>query len=406
MQEVIVAFTGGLQSSVCLHWLRDHLGWKVKAVFVDLGQCARPSELGEYAVRIGAEGAHIEDCREVFCRDYAFRALKASAVYERHCLLSGALARPLIAAVVTRLAREEGCRHVALGAGSRSNDLAGFEANVAALAPELEIVGPGEIPPLSSRGKALEYAREHGIVPQQGVTPALSFDANLWGASVVADLSLGTWEALPDEVYRLTVSPEEGPAEPEHLTVEFGKGIPLAVDGEHLAPHELVREINERAGRLGVGRVELIEDRLAGIKARRAYEAPGATVLMEAHSALEEITLDYETLRVKEVEARRYAELVYAGGWFSPLRKAMDAFVDVTQERVSGEVRLKLFRGRVSVVGRRSPWSRYDSDLLSREDESGLPRAPTNTAPSRRASPPGVAPSFRDSGEKAEGPRR
>jgi len=402
MDRVILAFTGGLQSSVCLHWLHDHEGYRVEAVVADLGQRTPPAELGAYAVRIGARSAHIEDCREEFCRDYAFRALRASAVYERRYLLSGALARPLVAAVVTRVAREEGCRRVALGASVRSNDLARFEANVAALAPELTIVGPQEIAPLKTRELALKYAEEHGIVPREGVAPRMSFEVNLWGACVAADPGLGTWEPLPQQIYQLTTPPSEAPEEPEQVVVEFENGTPVAVDGKRLPAHELVREMNDRAGRHGVGRIELIEDRIAGVKARDVYEAPGATVLAEAHSALEELTIDYETLQIKEDIARHYAELVYSGGWFSQLRQAMDAFVGVTQECVSGEVALQLFRGTVSVIGRRSPWSLYDSELLTEAGEGGLWPVPSSAAPGRRVLSPRPAVVPGGPGQKAE----
>jgi argininosuccinate synthase len=378
MDKAIVAFTGGVQSSVCLHWLWDHEGYNVKAVVADLGQKALASALGEYAVRIGARGAHIEDCREEFCRDYAFKALKASGTYERRYLLSGALARPLIATVLTRLAREEGCRYVALGACSRSNDLARFEAYVAALAPELKIIGPAQVPPLKTRQSALQYLQQHGVAPQEGVEARLSFDANLWGASVAADPTLGTWDPVPEAVYQLTTSPVSAPEQPEQVVVEFDMGIPVAVDGKRMAPHELVKEMNDRAGRHGVGRGELIEDRLVGIKAREVYEAPGATALIEAHAALEELTLDYETLQVKQNVARQYAELVYAGGWFTQLKEALDGFVDVTQQRVGGEVRLELFRGRAGIVGRRSPWSLYDSGPLLKDQSGGTERGSEN----------------------------
>lgn len=370
MDRVILAFTGGLQSSVCLHWLRDR-GHTVKVVVVEIGQTSPSWELGEYALSIGAQSAHVEDCREEFCREYAFRALRASAIYERRYLLSGALARPLVAAVVTRMARDEGWRHVALGAGELSNDLARFQANVAALAPELEIVSPDQIPPLKSREAALQYAEQHGIVPQESGVPRLNYDANLWGACVAADPQFGTWESLPPEMFSLTTSPAHAPAEPQQIIVEFQKGSPVAVDGERLPPHTLVKRMNEIAGRHGVGRVELVEDRLAGMKAREAYEAPGATALMEAHSALEELTLHYETLQVKQDAARRYARMIYAGQWFSPARVALDALVESTQQRVSGEVRLELFRGRAYAVGRRSPNSLLNGDVPSvyQEDE-------------------------------------
>jgi len=364
MRKVMVAFTGGLQSSVCVHYLHDHLGCKVMAFVAELGQQSPTWAIGEYAVRIGAEGAHVEDCREEFCRDYAFRALRASAIYEQGYLLSGALARPLIAAVLMRLAGEESCECVSLGACSGSNDLARFRANVAALDRKLKIIGPEEIVPLRSREAAMQYAQEHDLVPQEGVTPCMSFDENLWGACMAQEPGGGTWDPLPERIYRLTASPKEALGEPQQVTIRFERGMPAALDGETLDPHTLVKRMNEIGGRHGVGRTELIEDRLTGLKARETYEAPGATTLMLAHSALEELVLDYDTLNAKAEVGHRYAELVYAGGWFSTLRRALDAFVDVTQEYVTGEVRLELFRGRAFVSGRRSSWSLHDREVL------------------------------------------
>ncbi|MFW6044277.1 MAG: argininosuccinate synthase [Planctomycetota bacterium] len=361
-KNIILAFTGGLQSSVCLHWLVERRRANVTAVVVELGQMPATWELGEYAVDLGARGAHVEDCREEFISDYAFRALQASAVYEHNYLLSGALTRPLIAAVIVRMAREEGCKSVALGAISRSNDITRFTLNVEALAPELNIIGPDEIPPLQSREAAVEYAREHDIEPMEGLNPALSFDTNLWGSAISVNPDVGTWEALSEECYRSTNDPACAPEELEEVTITFQKGVPVALNGEDVPPHELVRRLNEKAGRLGIGRTEVVEDRLAGCKAREVYEAPGATVLMEAHRALEELTLDYATLRAKSRVGQCYAELVYGGNWFSDLRKALNAFVNVVQEKVTGKVKMQLYRGNARAIGRQSPNSLFDSE--------------------------------------------
>jgi argininosuccinate synthase len=372
--KIIMPFTGGLQSTVCLHWLCNREHADVTAVILDLGQTQRTLELGENAVHLGARGAHIEDCREEFCRDYAFPVLRASAVYERRYMLSGALARPLIAAVIIRIACEEGYRHVGLGACRYSNDFMRFQANVRALAPDLKIIGPDEVPPLRSRKEAVEYARSQNIVLHEGISPAVSFDTNLWGAATAADPKFGTWEQLPEEFYRITTHPKDAPSTAETLTIEFKSGTPVSIDGKELPPHELVSRLNNTAGKHGIGRTEVIEDRLAGIKTREIYEAPAACALMEAHSALEELTLPLQTLQVKAQLARRYAELVYGGEWFSPLRRAMDAFVDVTQESVTGKIRLELFRGQANVVGRESPASLFSSSFAQEHmhDSDGL----------------------------------
>ncbi len=359
-RNVILAFTGGLQSSVCLHWLSKKRGAVVTALIVELGTHSRAYELAELAVKLGAVGAHVEDCRAEFVREYAFKALRASAVYERGYLLSGALARPLIADVLVRRAREDGFRCVAMGTCRTTNDAMRFRSNVQLLAPELDITSPDQVPPLQSREAALDYAEKNGIVPFEGSCAALSYDINLWGASAAADHALGTWEPLSDDYFQLTVNPEKALQQSETLTIGFEKGTPVSVNGKELSPLQLVEHLNARAGKHGVGRVELVEDRLFGLKSREVYEAPGAGVLMEAHSALEELCLDYATLQVKANIGRLYAELVYRGGWFDRLREAYDAFVDVVQSSVSGEVRLKLYRGSVTSVGRNSPNSLFD----------------------------------------------
>ncbi len=363
-KKVMLAFTGGLQSSVCLHWLTRKRGALVTALIVELGPETRAYELGEEAVRSGAAGAHVEDCREEFIREYAFRALRASAIYERGYLLSGALARPLIAEVLTRLADEDGFHSVALGTCRTSNDASRFRSHVRRLAPHLDIIAPDQIPPLQSRDAALEYAEKHGIVPFEGTSAALSYDINLWGASVAADPSLGTWESLSEDYYILTVSAEAAPEQPEALTLEFERGTPVRVDGEPMAPKELVEHLNTRAGRHGIGRVELVEDRLFGLKSREVYEAPAACLLMEALRALEELCLDYATLQVKGDIGRFYANLIYSGGWFEQLREAYDAFLEVTRRHLNGTVGMDLYKGRAVVTGRSSPDSLFDGDAL------------------------------------------
>ncbi len=358
-KNVILAFTGGLQSSVCLHWLSKKRGANVTALIVELGPDSRSYELGEQAVKLGAAGAHVEDCREKFIREYAFRALRASAVYERGYLLSGALARPLIAEVLTRRARENGFHSVALGTCKTSNDAARFRSNVRTLAPDLNIITPDQLPPLQTRHAAMQYAEKYSIVPFEGSSAALSYDINLWGGAVAVEPEHGTWEPLSGDYYQLTADPRNAPEQPEELKISFEKGTPASIDDIPLPPEDLVEKLNMRAGKHGVGRTELVEDRLLGLKSREVYEAPGACVLMEAHSALEELCLDQQTLQIKGDIGRLYASLVYRGEWFHPLREACDSFVNVTQRNVNGMVRVSLYRGIASVTGRQSAESLF-----------------------------------------------
>ncbi len=354
-KKIMLAFTGGLQSSVCLHWLSKKRGAKVDALIVDLGPESQSSELGEQAVALGAAGAHVEDCRESFIRDYAFKVLRASAVYERNYLLSGVLARPLIAEVLTRRSVSEGVRTVVLATYVGSDDAVRFRSNVNALAPELDIISPEDIPPLESRKAAQQYAEKYGIEPQEKSGAAISLDVNLWGAVVAPGPEIGTWEQLSEDYYQITSSPQNAHSVPENLVIEFEKGIPVRVDEKSLEPHILVQYVNEKAGGHGIGRVEVVEDRLFGKKAREIYEAPGACVLNEAHSALEELCLDYESIQAKSDIGRFYANLVYRGCWFKQLRRAYDAFIDVSQEAVNGKVSLRLYRGNITITGRCSP---------------------------------------------------
>jgi len=372
MDKVIVAFTGGLQSTVTLHWLKTHEQCKVIAFAANLGQHGKMHLFAEHALRVGADSVHVEDLRDEFCRNYIFPALKASAVYESGYLLSSALAHALIASALARLAREESCDYVAHGAGRRSNNMARFEAAIAALAPDLNIISPADIPPLESRQEALRYSEERGLHLQGELSPCISLDRNLWGSAIAPDPRQDTWQEIPEELFELTKRPEDTPQEPQELVVRFERGEPVSVDGDKRPPWELIDDLNGVAGRHGVGRVELYEDTLAGLKARQVYECPAATVLMTAHQALDALTLDYEVLRTKAKLSDTYAELIYAGAWFSRLKEALDAFVDVTQQYVTGDVRLRLNRGVCKVIAQHSEYSLYDGELAYQDAMRGM----------------------------------
>ena len=371
-RKVILAFTGGIQSSVCVHWIAHQGDYRVSAFAADLGQPGNLRRFGEHALRLGAAKAHIEDAREEFCRDYVLPALQAGAVYENAYLLSGALARPLISEIMVRLAREEAAQIVAHGAGPQSNDLARFENSLGALDPDIEIIGPSNVPPLQSRKKTLAYAEKKEIMPDEKLGPALHLDRNLWGWCVEVDPLLDTGEDLPEDVYQMTTAPQNAPDEADTVEITFEAGVPVELDGQRMSLHELIDELNNRAGRQGIGRTQVIEDGVAGIKARQVYERPAACVLTEAHTALEELTLDYDTLELKKRLGRTYGEIVYKGAWFSPAKEAMDAFFSVTQKYMTGKVTLELYHGACRVVGRSSPQSLYDTELAKREREKGL----------------------------------
>jgi len=371
-KEVIMAFTGGVQSSVCLHWLAHSGGYRVSAFAANLGQPGSLRRFGEHALSLGANMAHLEDVRDEFCHDYVLPALKAGAVYGNCYLLSGALTRPLIADVMVRLAEDEACTTVAHGAGPQSSDLARFEQSIAALAPDMELIGPGEIPPLQTRQKAVDYAREKDIMPDEKLGPALHMDRNLWGWAVEVDPLMDTGEELPEEVYQLTANPREAPDDPDEVEISFEEGAPVALDGRELSLKDLISELNQRAGRHGIGRTQVIEDGVSGIKAREVYERPAAEVLTRAHTALEELVLDYPTLELKKQLGRHYGQIVYRGEWFSPLKDALDAFFDSTQQHMNGNVTMELYHGAAQVLRRSSPMSLYDTDLAQREREKGL----------------------------------
>jgi argininosuccinate synthase len=371
-KHVIMAFTGGVQSSVCLHWLAHSGEYRVSAFAANLGQPGKLRMFGEHALSLGADKAHLEDVRDEFCRDYVLPALKAGAVYGNCYLLSGALARPLIADVMVRLAEDEACTTVAHGAGPQSSDLARFEQCIAALAPDMELIGPGQIPPLQTRQKAVDYARRKDIMPDEKLGPGLHMDRNLWGWAVEVDPLMDTGEELPEEVYQLTTNPHDSPDEPDEVEIGFERGEPVSLDGRDMDLKGLISELNDRAGRHGIGRTQVIEDGVAGIKAREVYERPAADVLTRAHTALEELVLDYPTLELKKELARRYGQVVYRGAWFSPVKDALDAFFESTQEHMTGQVTVELYHGSARVLHKNSPMSLYDTELARREREKGL----------------------------------
>ncbi len=364
--RVALAYSGGLDTSVIIPWLKERYpGCGVIAVVADVGQDDDFDEITDKARRSGAEATFVVDVRRTFATDYIFPALRADAVYEGRYLLGTSLARPLIARVQVEVALREGCDALAHGCTGKGNDQVRFELAYQALAPHLTVIAPWREWSLSSREDEIEYARAHGVpVPVTREKP-YSMDRNLWHLSFESGVLEDPWVEPPAAMFRLTVDPTTAPDTPEYLEIAFDRGVPTAVDGEVLDAVSIVTSLNRRAGAHGVGRVDIVENRLVGMKSRGVYETPGGTVLAEAHHHLETITLDRDTQHYKALVAPKYAELVYNGLWYSPLRRALDAFVAVTQETVTGTARVKLYKGTCTVVGRKAARSVYSHDLAT-----------------------------------------
>ncbi|MBN3033428.1 MAG: argininosuccinate synthase [Candidatus Saganbacteria bacterium] len=370
IKKVVLAYSGGLDTSIMIKWLKDNYGCEVIAYAADVGQAEELKNLRAKALKTGASKVYLEDLKEEFARDFVFPMLKAGAVYENQYLLGTSVARPLIAQRQVEIAKKEKADAVAHGATGKGNDQVRFELAFKALAPELKIIAPWREWELGGREEEIEYAERHNIpVPVTRKRP-YSSDRNLWHISYEGGVLEDPWFEPQEEMFLLTNPPEKAPNRPEYVEIEFVSGKPVAVSGKRLTPVKLIQTLNRIAGRHGVGRVDIVENRLVGIKSRGVYETPGGTVLYAAHQALETLTLDRDTMHFKQQLAQKYAELVYNGQWFTPLKEALDAFIGRTQKNVSGTVRLKLFKGSCGVVGRRAARSLYRPDLASFEKES------------------------------------
>jgi len=369
MDKVVLAYSGGLDTSVCVHWLKAEKDLDVVTMVADLGQDEDLEPHAERATAAGADSCHVVEVKETFVTEYCWRAVKADAIYEGGYLLATALGRPLIASELVRLAKEEGAKYVAHGCTGKGNDQVRFEATVAALDPSLSCIAPVREWDLKSREAEVEYAKQNDVpLPPPKVTQ-YSYDRNLWGVSIECGVLEDPWEAPPDDAYVMTVPAEKAPDKAETVEVGFEKGVPISVNGKELPPVEIVSTLNELAGKHGVGRSDLVEDRLVGIKSREVYEAPAGTVIHAAHRALEAITLSRDVILFKEPLSQHYARLVYEGKWFSDLRLALDAFFDKVNEVVSGTVRVKLYKGTAVVEGRQSENSLYSKKLATYSDE-------------------------------------
>ena len=365
IKKVVLAYSGGLDTSVILKWIKQTYGCEVIAFTADIGQGDDFAAIEAKALATGASKVYVKDLKEEFLTKYAFPTLRAGAVYERKYLLGTSFARPLIAAHQVEVAKLEGADAVAHGCTGKGNDQVRFELTYKALAPELKVIAPWRQWDLGGREDLLEYANAHGIPVSQSKQNIYSRDQNLWHLSHEGGELEDPWREPNEAMFQLTVSPVAAPDKPQELVIGFEEGYPVSIDGQAMGPVELVATLNEIGGRHGIGRIDLVENRLVGMKSRGVYEQPGATILATAHKELESLVLDRETLHYKDLVAQKYAELVYYGLWFTPLREALDAFVDVTQKPVTGEVRLKLYKGNCIVTGRKSPYSLYSEALAT-----------------------------------------
>ena len=364
MPKVVLAYSGGLDTSVIIRWLKEEQGYDVHAVAIDLGEERDYAAIREKALKIGAVGAEVIDAKEEFARDFIFPALKANAMYEDRYPLSTSLGRPLIAKLVGEVAQREHADAVAHGSTGKGNDQVRFEVTWAVLFPQLKHMAPIRDWAMT-RDQEIEYAKQHGIpIPVDKKSP-YSYDTNLWGKSAEAGPLEDPWFEPTKDVHQWTVDPEEAPDAPAYVEIGFEQGVPASLDGQALSPAALISYLNALAGAHGVGRIDMVENRLVGIKSRETYECPAALVLLAAHRDLEGLCLEREVMHYKRMLELKYAELVYYGLWYSPLRSALDAFMDSTQQTVTGTVRLKLHKGNCIPVGRKSPYSLYRLDLAT-----------------------------------------
>jgi argininosuccinate synthase len=368
VKRVCLAYSGGLDTSVILHWLIHTYDCEVVAYTADVGQEEELTGLPEKARETGAIDCVTRDLREEFTRDFVFPAIRGGAVYEGTYLLGTALARPLIAQHQVQVALETGCDAVAHGATGKGNDQIRFELTFRALAPQLEIIAPWREWDIRSRTDCFAYCQKYGISVNATLEKPYSIDRNLMHVSFEGGILEDPWRAPDEAMFIMTKSLEQAPEVPAEIVISFERGTPVAIDAESLTPARLLRRLNRLAGEHGVGRVDMVENRFVGLKSRGVYETPGGTVLHHAHRAMESITLDRDVMHERDRLSPRFAELIYNGFWFSPEMKMIRAMIDSSQENVTGEVRLTLYKGNVRVTGRRSPVSLYDAAQSSFED--------------------------------------
>lgn len=371
-KKVVLAYSGGLDTSIIIPWLKETYGCEVIAVSGNVGQADELEGLEEKALKTGASKLYVEDLNKEFVEDYIFPTLKAGAKYEGKYLLGTSFARPIIAKRIVEIALKEGADAICHGCTGKGNDQVRFELTIKAFAPNMAIIAPWRIWDIKSRDEEIDYAEAHNIPLKINRETNYSKDKNIWHLSHEGlDLESPANEPNYEKILELGVSPESAPDKAEYVTVHFEKGVPTAVNGKKMGAVELLLELNKIGGRNGVGIIDIVENRLVGMKSRGVYETPGGTILYEAHELLESICLDKETMHFKRGVADKYADLVYNGLWFTPLRESLAAFVDKTQETVTGDVKLKLYKGNIIPAGITSKYSLYNEDIASFGDDEG-----------------------------------
>ncbi len=371
--KVVLAYSGGLDTSIILKWLQDTYNAEVVTFTADIGQGEEVEEAREKAIKLGVkpENIFIEDLREDFVRDYVFPMFRANAIYEGEYLLGTSIARPLISKRQIEIAKQVGAEAVAHGATGKGNDQVRFELGYYALKPDIKVIAPWREWDLNSREKLLAYAEKHGIpINRHGKKSPYSMDANLLHISYEGGILEDPWAEPEEDMWRWTVSPEKAPDKPEYIEIDFEKGDAVAINGSKMTPAQILETLNEYGKKHGIGRLDIVENRFVGMKSRGCYETPGGTILLKAHRAIESITLDKGEAHLKDEIMPKYAELIYNGFWFSPEREALQELIDKTQENCEGTVKLKLYKGNVTVVGRKSPKSLFSPEFATFEEDS------------------------------------
>ena len=370
VKKVVLAYSGGLDTSVILRWLKDTYHAEVVAFTADIGQGEEVAEAKEKALRTGAVSAYAEDLQREFVQDFVFPVLRSGALYEGYYLLGTSFARPLIAQKMVEIAEQEGADAVAHGATGKGNDQVRFELSAYALKPDIRVIAPWREWTLRGREDCVRYARDHGIPVGVTKEKPYSMDANLYHISFEGGILEDPWAAPPKNMWRLTTDPQDAPDAPETVEIAFEAGNPVAINGEKLGPVELLEKANTLGGKHGVGRVDIVENRFVGMKSRGCYETPGGTLLFHAHKAVESLTLDRQVMQLRDELMPKYASMVYNGFWFAPERVALQGLIDDIQKPVTGTARLELYKGSVTIIGRKSPNSFYRQDVVTFEEDA------------------------------------